>query len=175
MSAFGGKSGHDDSNRKSRLFDHLTRLEEQAEQSTLSDNVAKRAKGKEWNQYQQHDNAPGNQLMNRATADCGYRIHDPARMKVSDDHFLQHIQNQEQGQKSERPPERWPNECFFLMPFTEVNCVPNAHELRADQSLDSSDTEWRERHPVCLQDCGLEICEGGKADIEIGRNNQKFP
>jgi hypothetical protein len=40
-------------NRKSRLFYHLTRLEEQAEQSTLSDNVAKRAKGKEWNQYQQ--------------------------------------------------------------------------------------------------------------------------
>jgi len=149
MSAFGGKSGHDDSNRKSRLFDHLTRLEEQAEQSTLSDNVAKRAKGKEWNQYQQHDNAPGNQLMNRATADCGYRIHDPARMKVSDDHFLQHIQNQEQGQKSERPPERWPNECFFLMPFTEVNCVPNAHELRADQSLDSSDTEWRANDTPC--------------------------
>jgi hypothetical protein len=41
----------------------LTRLEEQAEQSALSDNVAKRAKGKEWNQYQQNDNASGNQLV----------------------------------------------------------------------------------------------------------------
>jgi hypothetical protein len=73
------------------------RLEEQAEQSTLSDNVAKGAKGKEWNQCQQHDNASGNQLVNGAAANCGYRIHDPAMMKVSDDHFLQHIQNKEQG------------------------------------------------------------------------------
>jgi hypothetical protein len=153
----------------------LTRLEEQAEQSALSDNVAKRAKGKEWNQYQQNDNASGNQLVNRATADCGYRIHDPAMMKVSDDHFLQYIQNQEQRQESERPPERGPNESFLLTPFTEVNCVPDAHELGADQSLDSSDTEWREGYPVRLEDCGLEICEGGKADIEIGGNNQKFP
>ena len=46
MSAFGENGGHGEANRKSRLFDHLTRLEEQAEQSTLSDNVAKRAKAK---------------------------------------------------------------------------------------------------------------------------------
>jgi hypothetical protein len=87
------QSEHDEANRKSRPFDHLTWLEEQAEQSTLSDNVAKRAKGKEWNQYQQHDSASGNQLVNRAATDCCYRIHDLAMMKVSDDHFLQHIQN----------------------------------------------------------------------------------
>jgi hypothetical protein len=31
--------------------------------------------------------------MARATADRGNRIHDLAMMKVSDDHFLQHIQN----------------------------------------------------------------------------------
>jgi hypothetical protein len=61
------------------------------------------------------------------------------------------------------------------MPFTEVNCVPYAHELGADQGLDSGDTEWGEGYPVRLQDGGLEICQGGKADIEIGGNNQKFP
>jgi hypothetical protein len=88
------KGEHGEANRKSRLFDHLTRLEEKADQSTLSNNVTKRAKGKERNQYQQHDNASGYELVNRATANRGYRIHDPAMMKVSDDHFLQHIQNQ---------------------------------------------------------------------------------
>src|SRR5215469_11947099 len=60
------------------------------------------------------------------------------------------------------------------MPFTEMNCVPHAHELSEDQSLDGRDTEWREGYPVRLQDCGLEIRQGGEADVEIGGNNQKF-
>jgi hypothetical protein len=38
MSAFGGIVGHGEANHKSRLFDHLTRLEEQAEQ-TIADEV----------------------------------------------------------------------------------------------------------------------------------------
>src|SRR5580704_18624864 len=63
----------------------------------------------------------------------------------------------------------------MLEPLAEVDHASHQHELGADERLGDSDAEWRVGNVLRMENCGLEIDDGGEANVEIDRNGQKFP
>src|SRR6516165_6186126 len=82
-----------------RRVELSARLKEKAKQYASADNVGKRAKGKEGNQDQQHDDRRRDRLMKRATANFGQGIGKRAMTQITDNQLLQHGQHDEQSEK----------------------------------------------------------------------------
>src|SRR5580693_124786 len=156
-------------------IDIVALQKEHAHEIALADDLTERTKGKKRNQDQQHDDTSRNQLIERAAAEIGKRVRDAAMVDVADHDLFQNVENDQQHEKHERPVQRRPNERQRLETLAKVERSSDQHKFGADQGLHRGESKRRKRDALRLENGGFQICERAKADVEIERNDDKFP
>jgi hypothetical protein len=159
----------------SRRIGGMTSVKKHANEIALANDLAERTKSEEGYQYQECDKACRYQLIERAPTDVGYGIGNTPVMNDSHRDLFKHVEDEQKREKNQRFIERWPNQGHALEAFANMEHASYQNEFGADQSLDGGEAKWRVSNILRVQDCAFQICQSGKADIEIRGDDGKFP
>ena len=85
-------------------------LEEQTDKITFTDDFTECTESKEWNQYQQSDDAGCNQLVDGPATEISQRSSGGPMVNEAHHNFLKGVQDKQQGEKGYCFVQRRPNE-----------------------------------------------------------------